>query len=79
MATTNAYRGPWRSMSRTVRSANPQCAWCNTTEDLCADHIVPGKPEYGVRTLCRSCNTRRRNGATGPTSRLATGRCSREG
>jgi len=60
------YQGAWPALSRKVRAHQPNCAWCKTTRDLCADHIVPGKPEFGVRTLCRSCNARRRNGATGP-------------
>jgi hypothetical protein len=67
MPNSEPYRGSWRRTSRTVRQLQPECAWCNTSNDLCADHIVPGKPEFGVRTLCRPCNTRRRNGATGPT------------
>lgn len=68
MPTTDPYRGSWAKLSRKVRQLDPACNWCGTSDDLCADHLVPGKPEFGVRTLCRGCNTRRRNGATGPAS-----------
>lgn len=61
------YSTDWTRLSAAVRAASPQCAWCGTHNDLTTDHIVPGKPEFGVRVLCRSDNTRRRNGATGPT------------
>ena len=60
------YRNGWRRTSAAQRLASPLCAWCDSTSDLCADHLVPGRPELGIRTLCRRCNTRRRNGATGP-------------
>ena len=60
------YRGDWRRTSRAQRQAEPECRWCGATDDLCADHLVPGRPELGIRTLCRPCNTRRAHGATGP-------------
>lgn len=74
MPTSDPYRGGWRHISRQTRTESPQCQWCGTSNDLCADHIVPGKPQFGVRTLCRSCNTRRRNGATGPARASGTTR-----
>lgn len=60
------YSTEWTRLSAAVRAATPQCAWCGTTVDLTTDHLVPGKPQFGVRVLCRTDNTRRRNGATGP-------------
>ena len=60
------YRNGWARLSKLVRLSSPVCAWCDSRDDLCADHLVPGRPELGVRTLCRSCNADRRNGATGP-------------
>jgi hypothetical protein len=59
----------WRHLSKTVRATQPWCTWCGATNDLCADHIIPGHPEHGVRTLCRPCNTRRRNGAPEPNTK----------
>lgn len=60
------YQGSWPEQARRQIATEPQCAWCGTTSDLCADHLVPKRPELGVRTLCRPCNTRRVHGATGP-------------
>lgn len=37
----------------------PWCTWCAARDDLCADHIHPGRPELGYQTLCRRCNTRK--------------------
>ena len=54
------YSGPWQRLSREQRQRVPYCEWCGTEDDLCADHLVPGRPEYGLQTLCRSCNSRRR-------------------
>jgi len=68
------YQGSWPALSRRVRAGQPTCAWCTTDVDLVADHIVPGKPEFGVRTLCRGCNARRRNGATGPATPTSRGK-----
>ena len=47
--------------SREVRAAQPWCSLCWATEDLVADHIVPGDPNSPLRTLCRPCNTARAN------------------
>lgn len=33
--------------------------------DLVADHLVAGRAESGYQTLCRGCNTRRRNAGLG--------------
>jgi 5-methylcytosine-specific restriction endonuclease McrA len=47
-------------------AAHPYCVDCHSTEDLCADHVVP-LSRGGMNTLgnyqvrCRSCNTSRRN------------------
>lgn len=60
------YQGDWRAIAAAVVALDPRCGWCGAVDDLCADHLVPGKPEFGVRTLCRGCNTRRMHGATGP-------------
>ena len=46
----------------------PWCSWCGATSDLVADHLVPGKPQFGYRTLCRPCNSKRAQGSTGPSS-----------
>ena len=59
------YKGDWARQSRAQRQAEPLCDWCGRTEDLVADHLVPGKVEYGIRTLCRSCNSRRASGGAG--------------
>lgn len=47
-------------------AAQPWCSWCGATEDLCGDHIDNEHPELGYMVLCRSCNSKKRNGATGP-------------
>ena len=67
-----AYGGDWSAIADATVSASPVCAWCGATSDLCADHLVPGKPHLGTRTLCRSCNSRRAKGAHGP-RRTVTG------
>jgi hypothetical protein len=59
------YNSDWQRLARAQRTAEPQCAWCHTTTDLTADHIVPGRADLGIRTLCRPCNTRRKNGGAG--------------
>lgn len=60
------YGSKHQAASKACIEAQPWCSWCGAYEDLVADHIVPGQPEDGYQTLCRSCNTRRRNGATPP-------------
>lgn len=60
------YRNGWQQLSRQTRQAATVCAWCGSPNDLCADHLVPGRADLGVRALCRGCNTRRRNGAPHP-------------
>ena len=60
------YRGSWARVARAVVASSPVCAWCSATSDLVCDHLVPGKPQFGLRTLCRSCNSRRSHGYTGP-------------
>ena len=59
------YQGGWARHSRAQRHAEPLCDWCGSTEDLTADHLVAGKIEYGIRTLCRPCNSRRVAGGGG--------------
>ncbi len=39
----------------------PQCAWCNATEDLVLDHVVPvvaggANRRANAQTLCQRCN-----------------------
>jgi 5-methylcytosine-specific restriction enzyme A len=65
-ATARGYTKEHQRNAARVIAAHPYCADCHSTEDLCADHIVPlsrgGTNEldnYEVR--CRSCNTARRN------------------
>lgn len=58
------YGARWREISMAQRASEPQCRWCGSTGDLTADHIVPGELSGGLQTLCRSCNARRRHGAT---------------
>ena len=60
------YNSEWQRTSRAARAAQPWCDWCKTTTDLVADHLIPGRPDLGVRTLCRPCNTRRVSGGAGP-------------
>ena len=60
------YDSSWTRLSANMRAANSQCAWCGTSDDLTTDHLVPGKPQFGLQVLCRADNTRLRNGATGP-------------
>lgn len=63
------YNRAWQRLSETTRRNQPWCTWCGTSTDLVADHLIPGQPERGVRTLCRPCNTRRRNGQPEPPAR----------
>lgn len=60
------YDSRHRRVAKMVIASHPFCVDCGTTEDLCADHIVPASEgganvfsNYVVR--CRSCNTARRN------------------
>lgn len=64
--TKPAYQGNWARQSRTNIALDPQCAWCEATDDLVTDHLVPGQPRFGTRTLCRRCNSRRAAGSNGP-------------
>lgn len=66
--TATPYDNEHRKAARACIAAQPWCSWCGTTQDLCADHIIAGHPERGYRTLCRPCNSKRRAGATGPTT-----------
>ena len=52
--------------SRLQRAMSPECAWCQATEDLVADHLVAKRPDLGYQTLCRPCNNRKARGYTGP-------------
>lgn len=47
------YRGPWRTLSRAARAAQPWCTRCGTTTDLTLDH------ETGT-VECRPCNSSHR-------------------
>lgn len=66
---TTSQRGYGAAHQRAARAciaAQPWCTWCGALTDLVADHLVPRRPQLGYQTLCRSCNTARRNGATPP-------------
>jgi 5-methylcytosine-specific restriction endonuclease McrA len=54
------YGSAWQGISRAQRLAAPQCAECGTTDDLVADHVRNGDARH-TQTLCRSCNTAKRN------------------
>ena len=69
-----AYGGTWRKTSETQRRAVPYCQCggctlhdgpCRSTRDLTVDHLKPhahgGTAANGVRTLCRRCNSARRD------------------
>ena len=61
---TNAERGyprwTWEAASRAQRQREPVCARCGRTDDLTTDHVVGRDPSW-LQTLCRSCNTAKRN------------------
>ena len=52
------YGREWRA-TRGQRKGTA-CAACGSTLDLVLDHLVNGDPSR-VQTLCRSCNTMKRN------------------
>jgi len=58
-----------RARARAQVAASPWCARCNATSDLTADHIVAiangGDPDGPLQTLCRSCNSRKRQAELG--------------
>lgn len=60
------YGSTWTRTSKAIRSVVRSCEWCQATEDLCVDHVVPGRLDGGLRVLCRSCNSRRVHGYSGP-------------
>lgn len=56
----------WKALSKRVRRVQPWCLDCGTTDDLCADHIIPlavaeelALVEQNVTVRCRTCNGRR--------------------
>jgi len=53
----------WARAAREQIAREPVCAWCGSTTDLTADHIVPrkygGTIADGLKTLCRPCNSSR--------------------
>lgn len=60
--------GQWQRLSKSARRMQPWCLDCRTTENLCADHIIPVSvaPElaYSIDNLtvrCSRCNGRRGN------------------
>lgn len=59
------HTGAWERISREARAAHPWCARCGATDDLTADHIIPGTLEGGVQVLCRSCNAKKRTKGAG--------------
>lgn len=73
----HAYGGTWRKTSKTQRRLNPFCQClgqcgrhagiCGSIHDLTADHIKPvahgGTASDGVITMCRSCNSAKRDRA----------------
>ena len=52
------YGREWRS-TRAARTGRV-CAQCGATRDLVLDHVSNGDASV-VQTLCRSCNTAKRN------------------
>ena len=63
------YGAEWRK-TRKARTGSA-CVLCGATRDLVLDHVVNGDPSR-VQTLCRSCNSAKRNrerGATGMRTR----------
>jgi 5-methylcytosine-specific restriction endonuclease McrA len=51
-----------RARAQATIAASPRCENCGATADLTADHLVPvidGGANGPLRTLCRSCNSRR--------------------
>lgn len=74
-----AYGGQWRKASDAQRRRVSWCecqgcslhtGQCGAREDLTTDHLVPhangGTMSDGVRTLCRRCNSARRDRAANP-------------
>jgi 5-methylcytosine-specific restriction endonuclease McrA len=65
-AYARGYNAEHRRNRALAIAAHPCCIDCGSTQDLCADHIVP-LSRGGTNTLnnymvrCRSCNTSRRN------------------
>jgi len=55
------YDAAWVARSREQRRRVPYCEECGDTDDLTADHIIPGDANSPIRTLCRSCNSARAN------------------
>jgi len=54
------YRKEWTPLQRATWTEK-QCSWCNSTERLNLDHIIPvfdgGLPErWNAQTLCHPCN-----------------------
>jgi hypothetical protein len=66
-ACARAYKSAYNSTTKRARArvtiaASPRCERCGSTSDLTADHVVPvidGGAGGPLRTLCRSCNSRR--------------------
>lgn len=63
----SGYDSAWDRLSVQARKLSPFCAWCNTTEDLTADHSPTAwkRKERGlpirlqdIQVLCRSCNAK---------------------
>jgi 5-methylcytosine-specific restriction endonuclease McrA len=51
-----------RARARATIAASPRCEDCGATTNLTADHLIPvidGGATGPLRTLCRSCNSRR--------------------
>lgn len=58
------WRNADRATAKAVVAASPFCAVCGSTEDLTADHVIPGGAHDGPRqTLCRRCNSSKRDRA----------------
>lgn len=49
----------WRRLRREQVAAVPYCEQCGAVTDLTVDHVMPRSLAAGVRTLCRSCNSRK--------------------
>jgi predicted kinase len=59
------YGGDWSERSLEQRRREPRCAACGATSDLVADHVVNGDRRL-LQTLCRACNTAKRNRERAP-------------
>lgn len=53
----DAYDGDWRTRSREAREG-AHCSVCGTTENLHADHLLPGVKDSPLDIKCASCHAK---------------------